>query len=211
MRNAAKYAAAETMEQAKRESHYPCPSRGRVSRLHAHGLPPVGREIQMAKRDAPQQREPLRVPREPRLEFVVRRLPQLGHVLEEELHLLDQPAPDDRIIFVQAECQRLAVEDLLADVALDQAVQLLGGDRPALLPRPPRLQARHLGGGDLDHLRGGGRVAVPARGVQPEQQRPDQEKVQEGLVEQSRHAARRCQDISAAVERPCRKRESTLR
>ena len=68
-----------------------------------------------------------------RLQLVGRRLARRGHVLGQELHLLRHAALDDLVVLVQAHRQRLAVEDLLLDLGLDQPLQFLRRRRSAPL------------------------------------------------------------------------------
>ena len=68
---------------------------------------------------------------EERLQLGLGRLGRLGDVLADELHLLAQPAADHDVVALEAERQGLAIEDLLLDVVLDQAVELRLGRRPA--------------------------------------------------------------------------------
>ena len=54
-------------------------------------------------------------------------------ILGDELHLLCHPAHDDRIVLVEPEGERLAVQYILADTILDQGVELLLRRRTAPL------------------------------------------------------------------------------
>src|SRR4030081_1108535 len=53
-----------------------------------------------------------------------------GHFLRQKFHLLPHAAAYDDIAAVQAGRSALAVEDLVADVVLDQALQFLLARRP---------------------------------------------------------------------------------
>jgi hypothetical protein len=87
--------------------------------------------------------------------------PQLGlgrlgrrrDILAQKLHLLAQPAADHDVVALEAERQGLAVEDLLLDMILDQAVELRRGRRPA--PGSPEQlgQIPDLGFGHHDLVR----------------------------------------------------------
>ena len=66
-----------------------------------------------------------------------------GHVLGEELHLLPHAAANDEVVAVQARRPAFAIENLVADVILDQALQFLLGRRP-----PPRAGESVGQGGD---------------------------------------------------------------
>ena len=59
------------------------------------------------------------------LELGRRRLARGGNVLGQELHLLRHAALDDLVVLVEAHRERLAVEDLLLDLVLDHARELL--------------------------------------------------------------------------------------
>src|SRR5712691_2743598 len=90
-------------------------------------------KIQMTERSTRRLAEALRVCLEPRYEFLPARVSQRRHVLREEVHLLRQPALHDRVALIEAERQRLAVKDLLADFAVHEADHFLGtGGTPPL-------------------------------------------------------------------------------
>ena len=64
-----------------------------------------------------------------------------GHIFGEELHLLRHAALDDGVVFIQTHGQRLAVEDLLANLVFHHGLKL-GRGRRAM---PLRLEIRvHL-------------------------------------------------------------------
>ena len=86
-----------------------------------------------------------------------------GPVLEREhLHLLDEAPPDDEVVAVEAACERLAVQDLLADEVGEEPVRLRGGGRPAPLPGEMLVEPLALGRGHHDV------VARPRGAVEPE-------------------------------------------
>jgi hypothetical protein len=97
------------------------------------GAAPVGREVQMPEGEPGRLREFRAVLLEPCLELGRRRLARGGHVLGQELHLLRHAALDDLVVLVEAHRDRLAVEDLLLDLVLDQALELLRRRRAAPL------------------------------------------------------------------------------
>ena len=106
-------------------------------------------------------------------------LAQGGHILGEKLHLLRHAALHDGVVLVQAERQRLAVEDLLADLALHEA-----GASPrawadaATAPSTPR----PAGGGRRPSARSGwdssGSNRIGAqRAIHGEQHQPEQQEM----------------------------------
>ena len=84
----------------------------------------AGAEIDVTERQPVLGPEPLRVGREVGRELLLGRL-RGSHVLGDELHLLPQAAADDDVVAVEARRPAFAIEDLVADVILDQALQLL--------------------------------------------------------------------------------------
>src|SRR5262245_7946569 len=58
-------------------------------------------------------RELLPVVPEPGPEFVRRGVAQRRQVFDEKRHLLREPPPDDGVVLVEAERERLAIQDLL--------------------------------------------------------------------------------------------------
>ena len=68
---------------------------------------------------------------EERLQLGLGRLGRRRDILADELHLLAQPAADHDVVLLEAERECLAIEDLLLDVVLDQAVEFRRGRRPA--------------------------------------------------------------------------------
>ena len=124
---------------------------------------------------------------EPTLEVRVRRRGQVAGVLDEELHLLPQPPPDDRVVAVEAHRDGLARRDLLLDVIVDQALQLRPGGRPLPCPREPGGQVLDQPGGDRDARRAGpGAAALPLE--EEEEESPEREEVDEGLAEKELQA-----------------------
>ena len=65
-----------------------------------------------------------------------RRLAQRGCVLHHELHLLRQATLDDGVVLVEAERHRLAGENLLADLAVEETLHLLRRGRTMPLRHP---------------------------------------------------------------------------
>ena len=119
---------------------------------------------------------------EPRLELRVGRRGLDGRVLDEELELLPQTPPDDRVVAVEAQREGLARSDLLPDVVVDQALQLLCGRWP--LPGPARTPAP--GARPCRARRRSGVVrarAAAATSRRDEERRPGQE-VQQRLAQQ---------------------------
>ena len=103
------------------------------------------------------------------LELLLARLRLAPEVGGQELELLPEPAADDRVVAVQPERQRLAVVDLLADVVIDQPVELLGGRRAEPNPRPVLGEGLDRRRADDDLLAGRGRSIALRR---PHQEQP---------------------------------------
>src|SRR5262249_27712992 len=129
---------------------------------------------------------------EPRAELIGRRLPERRDVLEEELHLLRHPALDDRVLLVEAERQRLPVEDLLADAGLDEAPHLLRRRDGTPLRDPTDTDLPQVVRGELDAAGVFRLTGVPVEPlIADEQQNTEQEKMQQRFAEQpSDHAHR---------------------
>ena len=72
--------------------------------------------------------EPFRIGREIGRELLVARLCG-SHVLGEEFHLLPHAAANDDVVAVEARRPAFAIENLVADVILDEALQFLLGRR----------------------------------------------------------------------------------
>ena len=68
--------------------------------------------------------EPFRIGCEIGRELFIARL-RGSHVLGEEFHLLPHTTANDEVVAVQARCPAFAIENLVADVILDETLQLL--------------------------------------------------------------------------------------
>ena len=103
-----------------------------------------------------------------------------SHVLGEEFHLLPHTAANDDIVAVQARRPAFAIENLVADVILDEALQLLLGRRT-----PPSTSELVCEGGNArrrnDDLRGRLGVLLVDHAEETEQSRPKHEEMQQGL------------------------------
>ena len=128
----------------------------------------------------------LRVLREPAPQLVVRRLAQRRCVLHDELHLLRQAALDDGVVLVEAQRHRLAGENLLADLAVEEIAHLLRRGRA--------LPLRHPGEPDLREVvrRNHNAIGILAltgigieRVVDDEQRCADQQDMQQRLAQPS--------------------------
>ena len=53
------------------------------------------------------------------------RIARRREILGQELELLRQPAADDRVVPVQPQGQRLAIQDFLTNMFIDDAFQLI--------------------------------------------------------------------------------------
>ena len=82
--------------------------------------------------------------------------------MRQHLHLLDQAPPDDQVVVVEPEGERLAVQDLLADEVGQEAVRLGGGRRPSPLALQVLVEPVALGPGHQDM------VARPRGALEPE-------------------------------------------
>ena len=166
---------------------------------------PVGREVQVPQAQSRWLGELGAVRLEPALQLVGRRLARRGHVLGQELHLLRHAALDDLVVLVEAHRQRLAVEDFLLDLGLDQPLQFLRRRRSAPLRLEQLGQLVDLVERKPDLLRRRHRRRLPGRrqAVQAEQQRADQQEVQQRLTQQTCHGARPVIGASAAGHGAC--------
>ena len=90
----------------------------------------------MTERCARRQSEPRLVLLVPRAELVGLRLLELRDVLGQEFHLPRELAFDDRVVLVEAERQRFAIQHFLAHLGLDQALHLLRRRRRTALGDP---------------------------------------------------------------------------
>ena len=103
-----------------------------------------------------------------------------GHqVLGEELQLLRQAATDDLVVLVQPHGQGFAIEDGLADVLLDETVELFGCRRPAPAFPPARLHPLDFAGTDDNGLVGFFRDRFDDRVIQEIDRNADEQKMQQ--------------------------------
>ena len=126
--------------------------------------------------------EPFRIGCKIGRELFVARL-RGSHVLGEEFHLLPHAAANDDVVAVQARRPAFAIENLVADVVLDEALQLLLGRRT-----PPGAGEPVGEGGDArrrnDDLRGRLGVLLVDQAEETEQGRPEHEEMQQRLPQQ---------------------------
>ncbi len=92
----------------------------------------------MAETYARRKCELVAVRRVPCPELLDCRLARGGDVFGEKLHLLRHATLDDRVVLVESECERFAIEDLLARLVFNKLSQLFRR-RVA-----PPLRAEHL-------------------------------------------------------------------
>ena len=105
--------------------------------------------------------------------------------LEEKLHFLREPAADDRVVLVEAERQRLAIEDLLVHPGLDEALQLLRGWLGAALRDPREPDLTEVVCRELDAAVRFGRAAPRAHlVVAAEQHQPGEQELEQRLAQQ---------------------------
>src|SRR5208283_392524 len=141
-------------------------------------------KVEMAEAVAAGQGELIAVLLEPSLELRGRRLVRRGHVFGEELHLLRHAALHDGVVFIEAHGQRLAIEDLFANLVFHHSLKL-GGSRLAM---PLRLEVHihraKIVEAESNLLRrldaAATTLEVPIR---PEQHDPQQQKVQKRFSE----------------------------
>ncbi len=90
----------------------------------------------MTERCARRQCEPRLVLLIPRTQFVGLRLLELRDVFGQELHLPGELPLDDRVVLVEAERQRFAIQHFLAHFGLDETLHLLRRRRRTALGDP---------------------------------------------------------------------------
>ena len=107
-----------------------------------------------------------------------------GHIFGEELHLLRHAALHDGVVFIETHGQRLAIEDLLADLVFHHGLKL-GGSRLAMPLRlevhvhlPKFVEAQSDLPGRLDSA-----AAAVHVGVDREQHEAEQQKMQQRLAQ----------------------------
>src|SRR5690349_2371045 len=100
-----------------------------------------------------------------------------GHVLGEKFHLLPDAAANDDVVALQAGGSALAVEDLVADIVLDQALQFLLTWRPSPRSRKSVAEVGDPRGGYHDSL-GRVRVSLAREAVEREQHRTKREELE---------------------------------
>jgi len=90
------------------------------------------------------------------------------HVLGEKFHLLPHAASNDSVVAVEAGRPALAVENLVANVVLNQVLQFLLARQPSPRPRKSVAEVGDPGGGNHEFL-GRLRVLLADEAVEPEQ------------------------------------------
>ena len=145
----------------------------------------VAVEQHLPERDLRRRREPVGMRLEIRPELRLLRHEPARACVSQELHLLPQAPPDDRVVPVEPERQRLAIVDLLPNMVLDEPVQL----RPRRRPAPDALelpgQTLLLRRGHVDDPPIRRRFAWSGEPVRAEDRQPDEEEVQQRLAEQA--------------------------
>ena len=99
-------------------------------------------------------------------QLVLLRVGQPGGVLQEEVELLREAPPHDRVALVEPHLPCLAGKDFLLQQLRHEIAQLLGGRFPAPLARPRFHEPPHLALPD-SHLARLRAASVQARGVEP--------------------------------------------
>ena len=108
------------------------------------------------------------------------------HAVDDELDLLADPAPHDRVVPVEAHGNAFAIENLLADPVVDETLEFLGGWRPSPGTLELLLQPLDLGARDHD-LVGSSRESSLQPAVQQEQSRAQEQEMEQRLAEQTLH------------------------
>ena len=126
-------------------------------------------------------------------------LDQVRGVLDQELELLRQPPPDDRVVLLKPHLERLARHQLLGDEVGDHAAYSPGSGLAKPLPAPGLDQPPHVPFGDRHRLDRAGLLPIAIEpGIGPKQDRAGREEMDEGLPEDvhantlRRRYARRC-------------------
>ncbi len=138
--------------------------------------------------------EPFGIRRQIRRELCVARL-RGRHVLDDEFHLLAQAAANDDVVAIKPQRPALAIEHLVANVVIDEAAQLLRARRA--LPG-----AGEAVGQVLDPRRGNDdprrllRFLLADQIEETEQRCPEDEEVQQRLLQQTHHGV--CQPTCLA-------------
>ena len=103
-----------------------------------------------------------------------------SRVLGEKFHFLPHAAANDHIVAVEARRPAFAIENLLADVILDESLQLLFGRRP---PPSASESVREVGNARFrnDDLRGSLGVLLADHAEEAEQGGPQHEEMQQRL------------------------------
>ena len=111
-----------------------------------------------------------------------------SHVLGEKFHLLPHAPANEEIVAVQARRLAFAIENLVANLVLDEALQFLLGRRTPPGPREPVCEVGHALGRN-DDLRGRLGVLLADQTEETEQRRPEHEEMQQRLPQQSSFTA----------------------
>jgi hypothetical protein len=135
------------------------------------------------ERSARRKREARLVALVPGAQLLGLRLLELRQVLGDEFHLARELALDDRVVLVEAERERLAVEDLLAHLGVDEPPHLLRARRRPALSDPRERDLLEIVLGDHDAV---GRAEACIGGAhqvpRDEQRGADQQELDEGLA-----------------------------
>ena len=137
-------------------------------------------EKDLAEGEARLNAERVRVRGQVRAQLAIRRLGRRSEVLGDELQLLPQPAADDHVVLIQAEGDRLADVDLLADVVADQSLALARGGRtlPGTRERRDERLDPALRDDDVPGLR---RTRIGHEAICAEDRRAEQQEMEQRL------------------------------
>jgi hypothetical protein len=120
---------------------------------------------------------------QPGLQVGVRWGLHFDKVRVQKLHLLAHPPPDDQVVLVKPEGQRLAVEDLFLDEVLGQSFQFRAGRRAH--PGAPKLlgKAGYLLFVDNDPV-GPSVLVIVDQIIEPEQARSENKKMKQRFADE---------------------------
>ena len=142
----------------------------------------IGAQIHLRKADPGGSSKAIGVLGQERPQLGLGRLCLRCDILADELHLQAQLATDHGVVAIETERECLAIEDLLLEVVLDQAVQLRRGRRPAPRSLEHLGQVPDLRLGDHDPI--GPLVGqLPDHAVQDEQTRAQHQEMQQRLAQ----------------------------
>ena len=159
----------------------------------------VGREIEVPEIHVRGQREAVGISEEPLLEFGIARLVHCRQVRGKEIHLLGEPPLDDLVVAIKTEGDRLTEQNLLGDLLIHEAAQLVRRRLRPALREPGHCKLADVVLGQFDFLRVDCCLRIVVGNVvDAEKNRADDEEVEEWLAQQpSPFPCARCGPSSA--------------